>query len=142
QSHLLPVGVPPEEQAAQSEAWTAAIAYAALTHDIGKIAVDLEVETVDGQLWHPWHGPLTQPYRFRYRIGREHRLHEAAAGLLYPRLLDIDFLVWLSGYPELWAALLHALPGQYDHAGLLGNSSSRPTRHPSPTRWAATRPKP
>lgn len=120
QSHLLPVGVPPEEQAAQSEAWTAAIAYAALTHDIGKIAVDLEVETADGQLWHPWHGPLTQPYRFRYRIGREHRLHEAAAGLLYHRLLDTDILDWLSGYPELWAALLHALAGQYEHAGLLG----------------------
>lgn len=120
QSHLLPVGVPPEEQAAQSEAWTAAIAYAALTHDIGKIAVDLEVETADGQLWHPWHGPLTQPYRFRYRIGREHRLHEAAAGLLYHRLLDTDILDWLSDYPELWAALLHALAGQYEHAGLLG----------------------
>ncbi|NLC35491.1 MAG: hypothetical protein GX772_03450, partial [Alcaligenaceae bacterium] len=120
QSHLLPVGVPPEEQAAQSEAWTAAIAYAALMHDIGKIAVDLEVETADGQVWHPWHGPLAQAYRFRYRIGREHRLHEAAAGLLYHRLLDSEVFDWLCGYPELWAALLHALAGQYEHAGLLG----------------------
>ena len=29
QSHLLPAGAPPEDQAAQSEVWTAAIAYAA-----------------------------------------------------------------------------------------------------------------
>lgn len=44
QSHLLPAGASPEDQAAQAEAWTAAVAYAALLHDIGKIAVDLHVE--------------------------------------------------------------------------------------------------
>src|SRR3546814_2741806 len=81
QSHLLPVGASPEYQAAQSEAWTAAVAYAALLHDIGKIAVDLHVELADGSTWHPWHGPLHQPYRFRYREDREYRLHSAATGL-------------------------------------------------------------
>uniref|UniRef100_UPI0035A21E53 TraI domain-containing protein n=1 Tax=Tetragenococcus koreensis TaxID=290335 RepID=UPI0035A21E53 len=60
QSHLLPIGASPEDQAAQSEAWTAAVAYAALLHDIGKIAVDLHVELADGSTWHPWHGPLHQ----------------------------------------------------------------------------------
>jgi len=40
QSHLLPVGLSTEDQAAQAEVWTAATAYAALLHDIGKIAVD------------------------------------------------------------------------------------------------------
>ncbi len=83
QSHLLPIGASPEDQAAQSEAWTAAVAYAALLHDIGKIAVDLHVELADGSIWHPWHGPLRQPYRFRYRDDREYRLHSAATGLLY-----------------------------------------------------------
>jgi hypothetical protein len=58
QSHLLPIGASPEDQAAQAEAWTAAVAYAALLHDIGKIAVDLHVELADGSIWHPWHGPL------------------------------------------------------------------------------------
>ncbi len=53
QSHLLPAGATPEDQAAQAEAWTAATAYAALLHDIGKIAVDLHVEMNDGSLWHP-----------------------------------------------------------------------------------------
>lgn len=120
QSYLLPIGTTPEDQAAQAEAWTAAIAYAALLHDIGKIAVDLQVEQADGATWHPWHGPLRQPYRFRYREDREYRLHSAATGLLYHQLLDPDILDWLSGYPILWASLLYVMAGQYEHAGVLG----------------------
>jgi integrating conjugative element relaxase (TIGR03760 family) len=120
QSRLLPPGMTPEEQAAQSEAWTAGIAYAALLHDLGKLAVDLHVEYADGGLWHPWHGPLQRPYRFRYRQDRKYPLHEAATGLLYARLLDNPILDWLSGYPELWSALLYVLAGQYEHAGVLG----------------------
>ena len=120
QSHLLPAGVTPEAQAAQAEAWTAGTAYAALLHDIGKIAVDLHVEHADGSVWHPWHGPLRKPYRFRYRKEREYRLHSAATGLLYARLLDRDIFDWLCGYPDLWAALLYVLAGQYEHAGTLG----------------------
>ena len=120
QSHLLPIGASPEDQAAQSEAWTAAIAYAALLHDIGKLAVDLHVELADGSIWHPWHGPLHQAYRFRYRDDREYRLHSAATGLLYRQLLDRHVLDWLSGYPALWGALLYVLAGQYEHAGVLG----------------------
>ena len=120
QSYLLPAGATPEAQAAQAEAWTAGTAYAALLHDIGKIAVDLHVEHADGSVWHPWHGPLRKPYRFRYRKEREYRLHSAATGLLYARLLDRDIFDWLSGYPDLWAALLYVLAGQYEHAGTLG----------------------
>jgi integrating conjugative element relaxase (TIGR03760 family) len=120
QSHLLPAGVTPEAQAAQAEAWTAATAYAALLHDVGKIAVDLHVEYADGAVWHPWHGPLQRPYRFRYRKEREYRLHSAATGLLYTQLLDREIFDWLSGYNDLWAALLYVLAGQYEHAGTLG----------------------
>ncbi|CAB3647542.1 MobH family relaxase [Achromobacter pestifer] len=120
QSHLLPAGATPEDQAAQAEAWTAAAAYAALLHDIGKIAVDLHVELADGTTWHPWHGPMQRPYRFRYRTDREYRLHSAATGLLYHQLLDPAIFDWLSGYPALWSALLYVLAGQYEHAGTLG----------------------
>jgi integrating conjugative element relaxase (TIGR03760 family) len=120
QSHLLPVAAPPETQAFQAEAWTAGIAYAALLHDIGKIAVDLHVEYDNGECWHPWHGALHRPYRFRYREDREYRLHGAAAGLLYTKILDALILDWLSGFPDLWAALLYALSGQLEHAGILG----------------------
>ena len=120
QSHLLPAGTTPEAQAAQAEAWTAGTAYAALLHDVGKVAVDLHVEYADGTVWHPWHGPLRRPYRFRYRKEREYRLHSAATGLLYARLLDPGIFDWLAGYPDLWAALLYVLAGQYEHAGTLG----------------------
>ncbi|GKS92183.1 MobH family relaxase [Acidovorax sp. SUPP2539] len=120
QSHLLPAGATPEAQAAQAEAWTAGVAYAALLHDIGKIAVDLEVELDDGSRWHAWHGVLRQPYRFRYCRGREYRLHGAAGGLLYLHILDRAILDWLSGYPDLWPPLLYVLAGQHEHAGVLG----------------------
>ncbi len=120
QSYLLPTGTTPEDQVVQAEAWTAATAYAALLHDIGKIAVDLHVEYSDGGHWHPWHGPLTRPYRFRYRQDREYRLHSAATGLLYRQVLDCEILDWLSSYPQLWSALLYVLAGRYEHAGVLG----------------------
>ncbi|WP_282353124.1 MobH family relaxase [Pseudomonas sp. PS01303] len=120
QSYLLPTGAAPEDQAAQTDAWSAAIAYGALLHDIGKIAVDLQVERQDGRVWHPWQGPLDQPYRFRYLKGRDYHLHGAAAGLLHTQILDRTILDWLSGFPSLWASLLYVLAGQYERAGVLG----------------------
>ncbi|MGY4494708.1 integrating conjugative element relaxase (TIGR03760 family) [Pseudomonas sp. TE3610] len=120
QSLLLPSGAAPEDQAAQADAWSAGIAYGALLHDIGKIAVDLQVEYQDGRPWHPWHGPLDQPYRFRYLKGRDYQLHGAAAGLLYTQVLDRAILDWLSGYPALWGKLLYLLANHYEHAGILG----------------------
>ena len=120
QSYLLPTGAAPEDQAAQTDAWSAGIAYGALLHDIGKIAVDLVVERQDGRLWHPWQGSLDQPYRFRYLKGRDYHLHGAAAGLLYTQILDRTILDWLSGFPPLWASLLYVLAGQYERAGVLG----------------------
>ncbi|MFV2926401.1 MobH family relaxase [Pseudomonas alloputida] len=120
QSYLLPSGAAPEDQAAQADAWSAAIAYGALLHDIGKIAVDLQVEYQSGEHWHPWHGPLNQPYRFRYHPGRDYKLHGAAAGLLYTQILSPALLDWLSDYPELWSQLLFLLADHYEHAGTLG----------------------
>ena len=120
QSYLLPTGAAPEDQAAQTDAWSAGIAYGALLHDIGKIAVDLLVERQDGRVWHPWQGSLDQPYRFRYVKGRDYHLHGAATGLLYTQILDRPILDWLSGFPSLWASLLYVLAGQYERAGVLG----------------------
>ena len=120
QSYLLPTGAAPEDQAAQTDAWSAGIAYGALLHDIGKIAVDLLVERQDGHVWHPWQGSLDQPYRFRYLKGRDYHLHGAAAGLLYAQILDQPILDWLSDFPPLWTSLLYVLAGQYERAGVLG----------------------
>lgn len=120
QSYLLPSGAAPEDQAAQADAWSAAIAYGALLHDVGKIAVDVQVEYQNGERWHPWHGPLKQPYRFRYHPDRDYQLHGAAAGLLYTQILTPALLDWLSSYPALWGQLLSLLADHYEHAGTLG----------------------
>lgn len=120
QTYLLPIGAPPESQSAQAEAWSAAAAYGALIHDLGKIAVDLRVELQGGKTWHPWHGPISRPYRFRYVKGRDYHLHGAASALIYSQILTPDILDWLSGFPELWKPLIFVLAGQYEHAGILG----------------------
>ena len=120
QSYLLPIGAPPESQSAQAEAWTAAAAYGALIHDLGKIAVDVHVELAGGKTWHPWHGPIDRPYRFRYVKGRNYQLHGAAAALIYAQILSSEILDWLSNFPEVWSQLIFILAGQYEHAGILG----------------------
>ncbi|PBP77549.1 integrating conjugative element relaxase [Pseudomonas syringae] len=125
QMYLLPIGAPPESQAAQSEAWSAASAYGALVHDLGKIAVDVKVELADGTIWHPWHGPLDQPYRFKYVKGRDYRLHGAASSLIYSNVIPAKALDWLSGFPELWTQLVFAFAGQYEHADILGEIVSQ-----------------
>lgn len=120
QTYLLPIGAPPESQSAQAEAWTAAAAYGALIHDLGKIAVDVHIELEGGKTWHPWHGPINRPYRFRYVKGRNYQLHGAAAALIYAQILSSEVLDWLSGFPEVWSQLIFVLAGQYEHAGILG----------------------
>ncbi|NWA23900.1 TraI domain-containing protein [Pseudomonas gingeri] len=120
QTYLLPIGAPPESQSAQAEAWTAAAAYGALIHDLGKIAVDVHIELQGGKTWHPWHGPITRPYRFRYVKGRNYQLHGAAAALIYAQVLTPDILDWLSDFPEVWSQLIFILAGQYENAGILG----------------------
>lgn len=120
QSHLLPSGAQPEAQIAQAEAWTAALAFAALGHHLGKIADEVHIEYADSSVWHPWHGPLARPYRFRFRKDIGHRLHGASAGLLVPQLLNREILDWLCAFPELWASLISYWAGQLEYAGELG----------------------
>lgn len=120
QSYLFPPDAAPEDQAAQSERWTTVIIYAALLHDLGKLITDIEVEDVSGQRWLPWHGPLTQPYRFRYLPQRDYLRHPAAAALLLTQLLPPESLDWLAADSTALSTLLHCLNGQYQYAGLAG----------------------
>ncbi|WP_313025579.1 MobH family relaxase [Pseudomonas lopnurensis] len=120
QSHLLPPGAAPEDQSAQAEAWTAGVAYGALLHDIGKIAVDQQVELASGKTWRPWHGPIAEPYRMRFVRGRDYHQHPAAGSLLVPQILSPAVLDWIAGIPLLFGQLAFVLSGHYDQAGALG----------------------
>lgn len=120
QRHLLPAGAAPEDQAREAEAWTAGIIYAALLHDAGKIATDMEVITDDNQRWHPWQEPLTHPYRMKYHKNRDHSLHPVVAGLLTVQILPATALTWLAQYRELYASFLFCISGHYDRAGIMG----------------------
>lgn len=120
QSHLLPPGAAPEDQAAQAEAWTAGVAYGALLHDIGKIAVDQRVELASGKIWRPWHGPINEPYRMMFVRGRDYHQHPAAGSLLIHQVLTPAVLDWIASVPLLFGQLAFVLSGHYDQAGALG----------------------
>ncbi|EOF5384472.1 MobH family relaxase [Salmonella enterica] len=120
QRHLLPAGAAPEDQAREAEAWTAGIIYAALLHDAGKIATDIEIVTDDNQPWHPWQERLNKPYRLKYHKKRDHQLHPVAGSLLAAQILPATALNWLAQYRELYGSFLYCISGHYDRAGIMG----------------------
>ena len=128
QSYLLPVGATPEEQAAHADVWTAGVAYGGLMHDTGKLLCDIRVETKNGQPWHPWHGPLTEAYRFKYIPGRDYKLHNAAAAVMVHQILGTEVMDWISKNQALWGSLLYLLSGDYTEAGVLGEIVSKADR--------------
>ena len=129
QSYLLPLGAAPEEQAQQAEAWTAVVLYGALLHDIGKIAVDLQIETNDNKFWFAWNDKtlfqLGQKYRFKYIKNRDYNLHPVMGGLLARHLLPDFALNWLAQYPDALTALMYFINGHYDRSGILGEIIQR-----------------
>lgn len=120
QSHLLPAGAAPEDQAREAEAWTAAVIYSALLHDIGKIATDIEVVAYDNQRWFPWEGAITKSYRLKYRKSRDYQLHPIIGSLLCMKILPASALSWLAQSPELFSHFMYCISGHYDKAGILG----------------------
>ncbi|EBP4342144.1 relaxase [Salmonella enterica] len=120
QRHLLPAGAAPEDQAREAEAWTAGIIYAALLHDVGKVATDIDVITDDNQPWYPWQPPMGRQYRLKYHQKRDYQLHPVAAGLLAMQILPATALDWLAQYRELYQSFLYCISGHYDLAGIMG----------------------
>jgi hypothetical protein len=120
QSHLLPIGANPEDQAAQPKPGPlpSPTPHCCTTSARSPSICTSSWPTAAPGIRGTAH--CVQPYRFRYRDDREYRLHSAATGLLYRQLLDREVLDWLSCYPSLWAPLLYVLAGQYEHAGVLG----------------------
>ncbi|TYB21572.1 relaxase [Aggregatibacter actinomycetemcomitans] len=119
QSYVLPPNAAPEEQSRQRDAWTAAIIYQALVHDIGKIIVDIEIQLKNGARWFAWHGIPPQPYKFQYVKGRDYELHPVLGSYLANYLIPQEAFDWLAQYPEAFSSLMYAMAGHSDKAGLL-----------------------
>lgn len=119
QSYVLPQNSSPEEQAKQRDIWSAIIIYAALLHDIGKIAVDIEILLNDDTRWFPWQGVIHKPYRFRYIKQRDYTLHPTLGGLFSHYLLPQEAFDWIAPYSQAFQQLMYFITGHTDKAGLI-----------------------
>lgn len=117
QSYLL--GANAEDIPRQAQAWSAAVVYGALLHDIGKVVVDVHVEMNDGNIWYPWQSNLALPYRFNYKKDRDYSLHPSAATLMVKRILPNESITWLSKFPELFKLFISLCSGHTEKAGVL-----------------------
>ncbi|OOF59696.1 MobH family relaxase [Rodentibacter myodis] len=121
QNYVLPPNSPPEEQAKQRDVWTAVVIYAALLHDLGKSAVDIEVVLEDQRRWFPWQGKIDIPYRFRYIKSRDYSLHPVIGGIFAQQFIPKEALNWLAEFPTAFSALMYFINGHSDKAGVLAD---------------------
>lgn len=118
--HLLPPGARPEDQVSVGELWSMGVLYAALLHDVAKALVDVEILLQDGSQWHLWNGPIPQPYRIRYRAGRDYHLHDATGALMCREILGGAALDWLYSDITLFSMLMYTVSGHPERAGIVG----------------------
>ncbi|OOF55888.1 hypothetical protein BKK56_04965 [Rodentibacter genomosp. 2] len=121
QNYVLPPNSPPEEQAKQRDVWTAVVIYAALLHDLGKTAVDVEVILEDQRRWFPWQGKIDSPYRFRYIKSRDYSLHPVIGGVFAQQFIPQEALNWLAEFPVAFSALMYFISGHSDKSGVLAD---------------------
>lgn len=121
QSYILPQNAIPEEQAKQRDVWTAVVIYAALLHDIGKCAVDVEIVLKDGNRWFPWQGMPNQPYNFRYIKGRDYNLHPTLGGFFASLLIPKSAFDWIATFPKAFSDLMYFIAGHTDKVGILSD---------------------
>ncbi|WP_424407146.1 MobH family relaxase [Pasteurella sp. PK-2025] len=119
QNYVLPPNAAPEEQAEQKDAWTAATIYLALVHDVGKSIVDIEIHLKGGKRWFAWNGVPTESYKFKYIKQRDYALHPVLGSFIAHNLIPTEAFDWLATYPEAFSALMYAMSGHYDKAGVL-----------------------
>ncbi|CDH35199.1 TraI domain-containing protein [Xenorhabdus bovienii] len=107
--HMLPPGVAPETQAAQSLLWQAMVFWAALFYHLPLLR-QLEGELEDGHHWQPGLWIPERRFRFRFQApGPE--LPVLYKTLLAARLLPEEAVTWLSLVPGAWQCLMLHLGG-------------------------------
>lgn len=128
--YVLPPGAEPERLSHEADAWSYGVFAAALLHDVGKPVVDQEIVLYDASgrrlgHWEPSLGPMTERpdanwYSVRYRHGRVHKLHEPISSLVAHWILPPEGVAWISRHQELLQSWIHAIHGQMEDAGALG----------------------
>ncbi|EKT1334913.1 TraI domain-containing protein [Salmonella enterica] len=117
-SYMLPVGAPPEEQAAQSAAWNAVVVYAAMLPSLEYLC-HLHVELESGKSWFPLMDAPPEPYRFRFAPELSAERLQSFGAMLAWRVIPPKAVGWLSNWPEAIRTLSTYLTGFRAQSGVV-----------------------
>ncbi|HEM6699535.1 TPA: TraI domain-containing protein [Citrobacter amalonaticus] len=117
-SYMLPVGAPPEEQAAQSAAWHAVVVYAAMLPSLEYLC-HLHVELDNGKRWCPLLDAPPEPYRFRFAPEQSPERRQSFGAMLAWKIIPPEAIGWLSNWPEAIRTLSTYLTGFRAQSGVV-----------------------
>lgn len=117
-SYMLPVGAPPEEQAAQSAAWNAVVVYAAMLPALEYLC-HLYVELENGKRWFPLLDAPPEPYRFRFAPKPSPERLQSFGAMLAWKIIPPEAINWLSNWPEAIRTLSTYLTGFRAQSGVV-----------------------
>ena len=115
---MLPVGAPPEEQAAQSAAWNAVVVYAAMLPSLEYLC-HLHVELESGKRWFPLLDAPPEPYRFRFEPEPSPERSQSFGAMLAWKIIPPEAVGWLSNWPEAIKTLSTYLTGFRAQSGVV-----------------------
>ncbi|EAO2687064.1 relaxase [Salmonella enterica] len=117
-SYMLPVGAPPEEQAAQSAAWNAVVVYAAMLPALEYLC-HLHIELENGKRWFPLLDAPPEPYRFRFVPEPSPERLQSFGAMLAWKIIPPEAISWLSSWPEAIRTLSTYLTGFRAQSGVV-----------------------
>lgn len=117
-SYMLPVGAPPEEQAAQNAAWNAVVVYAAMLPSLEYLC-HLHVELENGKRWFPLLDAPPEPYRFRFAPEQSPERSQSFGAMLAWKIIPPEAIGWLSSWPEAIKTLSTYLTGFRAQSGVV-----------------------
>ncbi|EEC0437150.1 relaxase [Salmonella enterica subsp. enterica] len=117
-SYMLPVGAPPEEQAAQNAAWNAVVVYAAMLPSLEYLC-HLHVELENGKRWFPLLDAPLEPYRFRFVPEQSPERLQSFGAMLAWNIIPPEAINWLSSWPEAIKTLSTYLTGFRAQSGVV-----------------------
>lgn len=117
-SYMLPVGAPPEEQAAQNAAWNAVVVYAAMLPSLEYLC-HLHVELDNGKRWFPLLDAPPESYRFRFAPEQSPERLQSFGAMLAWKIIPPEAINWLSSWPEAIKTLSTYLTGFRAQSGVV-----------------------